>query len=79
MGKYILIISFPALVKLHHIYPKYLDRWARANSVDPDQMPQNVASDLSLYCLPLIQQILETTAGSRNELVQIFRISMVSS
>ena len=22
------------------------------NSVDPDQMPQNTASDLSLHCLP---------------------------
>ena len=27
------------------IFPKYLDRQAWANSVDPDQMPQNVASD----------------------------------
>ena len=25
--------------------PKYWDRQAWANSVDPDQMPQNVASD----------------------------------
>ena len=24
-----------------------------ANSGDPDQMPQNVASDLGLYCLPV--------------------------
>ena len=27
-----------------------------ANSVDPDQMPQNVASDQGLHCLPCIQQ-----------------------
>ena len=26
----------------------------QANSVDPDQMPQNVASDQGLHCLPLI-------------------------
>ena len=24
-----------------------------ANSVDPDQMPHSVASDLGLYCLPV--------------------------
>ena len=24
-----------------------------ANSVDPDQMPQNAASDLGLHCLPV--------------------------
>ena len=24
-----------------------------ANSVDPDQMPQNAASDLDLHCLPM--------------------------
>ena len=24
-----------------------------ANSVDPDQTPQNAASDLGLYCLPM--------------------------
>ena len=35
--------------------PKYWDRQAWANSVDPDQMPQNVASDQGLHCLPLIQ------------------------
>ena len=31
-----------------------------ANSVDPDQMPQNVASDQGLYCLPLIHPCLDT-------------------
>ena len=34
----------------------YWDRQACANSVDPDQTPQNAASDLGLHCLPLIQQ-----------------------
>ena len=32
------------------------DRQALANSVDPDQMPQNAASDQGLHCLPYIQQ-----------------------
>ena len=35
--------------------PKYWDRLAWANSVDPDQMLQNAASDQGLHWLPLIQ------------------------
>ena len=27
-----------------------------ANSADPDQMPQNVASDQGLHCLQIVQQ-----------------------
>ena len=34
----------------------YSDRQAWANSEEPDQMPQNVASDQSLHCLLLNQQ-----------------------
>ena len=37
--------------------PKYLDRQARANSVDLGQKPRNVASDEGLNCLSLIQQL----------------------
>ena len=36
-----------------------------ANSTDPDQTQQNAASDQVLYCLPYIQQCLETSRGSR--------------
>ena len=32
------------------IYPNYWNRHTRANSIDPEQMPQNVASDQGLYC-----------------------------
>ena len=39
----------------NHIYPMFSDRQAWANSVDPDEMPQNVASHQGLHCLPLIQ------------------------
>ena len=46
------------------IYHMYLERQAYANSVDPDEMPQNVASHLDLHCLLLIQQYLDTTLGS---------------
>ena len=39
-------------IDLHYrIYPKYSDRQACANSVDPDQTPQNAASDQGLRCL----------------------------
>ena len=34
------------------------DRQAQANCVDPDQMPQNAASDQGLHCLPLIQYFM---------------------
>ena len=37
-------------------YPKYTDRLALANYVDPDQMPKNAALDQDLHCLPYIQQ-----------------------
>ena len=34
---------------IHRIYPKYLDKQARSNNVDPDQTPQNAASDQGLH------------------------------
>ena len=37
-----------------YYYPKYSDRQTYTNSVDPDQMPPNAASDLGLHCLHLI-------------------------
>ena len=40
-------------------------RQAWANSVDPDEMPQNAASHQGLHCLPLIQLLLDTTMGSK--------------
>ena len=40
----------------YHSNSKYWDRQAFANSVDPDEMLQNAASHLGLYCLPYIQQ-----------------------
>ena len=46
---------------LYYIYLVYSDRQAGANSVDPDETPQNVASHQGLHCLPLIQQFLGTT------------------
>ena len=38
----------------YHNNPKYWDRQALANSMEPNQMLQNVVSDQSLHCLPLI-------------------------
>ena len=43
----------------------YSDRQASANTVDPDETPQNAASHQGLHCLPLIQQVLDTTSGSK--------------
>ena len=58
------IYSFPAEhISLHcngtlltyHNNPKYWDRQACINSVDPDQMLQNAVSDQGPHWLPLIQ------------------------
>ena len=42
------------------IYSKYWNSQAWANSVDTDQMPQNVTSDQGLHFLPLIQWFSNT-------------------
>ena len=31
----------------------------------PDQIPQNVESDQGLHCLPITQQFLDTSTGSK--------------
>ena len=43
----------------------YSDRHAWANSVDPDETPQNAASHQGLHCLLIVQQFLDTTSGSK--------------
>ena len=48
----------------YRIYHMYSDRQAWANSIDPDETPQNAASYLGLHCSPLIQQFLDTTSGN---------------
>ena len=44
---YVLLHFLPTLFS---VYPNYSNIQAWANSGDPDQMPQNVASDLGLHC-----------------------------
>ena len=51
--------------------PYYSDRQAWANNVDPDERLQNAASHQGLHCLPLIQQFLGTTCGSKLYLFKI--------
>ena len=55
----------------YHIYPKYSDRQTWANSVDPDQMLQNAASDLGLHCLDSSSNSYTKSTDSRNGLVQM--------
>ena len=38
------------------------------NSVDPDQMLQNAASDQGLHCLSLIQQIFDPSTSSKMDI-----------
>ena len=44
--------------KFCNIFILSIQTQTRANSVDSDQMPQNVAADQGLHCLPLVQQVL---------------------
>ena len=60
----VLIRHFKTVHHVYRIYHMYSDRQAWANSIDPDETPQNAASHLDLHCLPLIQQFLDTTSGS---------------
>ena len=39
-----------------------------ANCVDPDQTPQNAASDPGLHCLPLMKQLLGASTGKKMDL-----------
>ena len=54
-------MSCKMLERQYHIYPKYSDRQAWANSTDPDQTLQNVASDQGEHWLPLVKHFLETS------------------
>ena len=63
-GQMILELSEPCEPDCYRIYHMYSDRQAWANSIDPDETPQNAASHLGLHCLPLIQQFLDTTSSS---------------
>ena len=65
----ILPVSASFLAYMYVIfYCMYLARQAWANSVDPDETQQNVASHQGLHCLPLIQQFLGTTLDSKSYL-----------
>ena len=43
----------------------YSDRQALANSVDPDETPQNAAYHQGPHCLALVQLSPDTTSGSK--------------
>ena len=57
---FLMLISFMCHVSgidcYYHNNPKYWDSQVYENSADPDQMPQNAASDQGLHRLPLVQQ-----------------------
>ena len=54
----------------YHINPKYWDRQAWADSVDPDQMLKNKASSQDLYCLQFIQQFLDISMHSKTDSIK---------
>ena len=51
----------------YRIYHWYSDALAWANSIDPDQTPQNAAFDKGLHCLPLVQKFLDTPPDSKKD------------
>ena len=59
------VLQRKCLSNCFRIYPKYPARLTLANSVDPDQTPQNAASDQGLHRLPLIQKYLNARTGSK--------------
>ena len=60
-------------VENYHIYSK-LDRQAGLGSVDPDQMLWNAASDQDLFGLPLIQQFLIPSRGSKTDVQNLGQV-----
>ena len=56
---------------LRLIYHKYSDSQDWTNSVNPDQTLQHTGSDEDLYCLPLIQQFLDTSATNSMDFLRV--------
>ena len=54
----------------------YLERQAWANSVDPNQTPQNTTSDQGLHCFPLVQQCLHIHRfiGNKMDLLKRYKV-----
>ena len=57
--------TFTRLFAKYLNHPKYWNRQARANGVDLNQAPKNMASAQGLHCLPFIQQLLKHQAASK--------------
>ena len=76
----LLIIAYSWENEYYRNNPKYWNRQAWANSVDPDQMPHSAASDLGLHCLPLIQETFKHINRSKMDIftVSIIVVSFVS-
>ena len=55
VGDYAIVVSFTKYTLI--VYPKYCDSQTSTNSVDPDQMPQNMTFDDCLHHLPLAQSL----------------------
>ena len=67
-----LVVIFAGLSKICKYHLIDLLCFILANSLDPDQTPQNAASDQGLYCFPLHQLFsFRRTNMDNNELVQI--------
>ena len=64
--------------EIYHNDPKYWNRQARGNSVDPDQKPQNAFSDQGLHCLPLIQGPVFQSVVSLTSLLRVISLTVLA-
>ena len=55
-------------MSIYYNNPKYWNRHAWTNNVDPEQKLQNAAFDQGLHYVSLIQQFLDALTGSRMDL-----------
>ena len=54
------LLIYVCLTQVYYVDLRYSGRQARANSIDPDQMPRSAASDQGQHCLPLIEEFQDT-------------------
>ena len=51
------------LKNMYTVFTQVIGAKGLANSANPDQTPQNAASDQGLDCLPVDNHVLDTTKG----------------
>ena len=66
---------FFSMLGKYRIYTKNWDRKTWANTVDPDQTPQNAATDQGLHCFATHPTSLHTSTGTKLDSLKLYRYS----